>query len=180
MNRISCRLFANQRSGLACRARCAFTLVELVLALLVLSVIAVAVCTMTFGAMNDDRYLRSANLGQSEVEMAMRRIANNIREAQTGSITLGTSTLSTLTQADTAHGYASGATVAYSLQTDATISTQKDLMENDQRYGNNVLVHNVTTFNVTAVSGITSLYQVDLVAGSQPVSERHFQVLGRN
>ncbi|HUO10469.1 MAG TPA: type II secretion system protein [Phycisphaerae bacterium] len=158
----------------------AFTLLELITGLVIIAIISTAVCTLTLGSMNTDRYLRSTTTAQSEVELAMRRIINNVHEAQTGSVTVGVHTLNTLTQADAPHGYSSGATVAYCLQADPANAGQQVLMENDQRYGNNVLVHNVTTFNVTQVSGISGLYQIDLVAGSAAVSERHFKVFTRN
>jgi type II secretory pathway pseudopilin PulG len=162
------------------RNRGAFTLVELMLALLVTLILSVGVCTLTAGALRTDKNVRAIVLGQNEVDLAMRRIVNNIKEAQTGSIVVGTGTLSTLTQPDSADGYSSGATVSYALAADASNAGQNDLVETDQRYGSNVLVHNVTTFSVAAVSGYTSLYQVDIVSGTTPVSERHEQVYGRN
>jgi hypothetical protein len=110
----------------------------------------------------------------------MRRIANNIREGQSGSITVGASTLATLTQSDPTDGYPNGATVSYFLQADPNNASQQVLMENDQRFGSNILVHNVTTFTVAAVSGIAGLYQIDLVVGSQMIEERHFKVYARN
>jgi len=162
------------------RARRGFTLVEMIMALLILAMICTAVGSLTNAAMNDDRYLRAHNTALAESEMAMRRIANNIREAQTGSIAIGTSTLSTLTQADTADGYPVGATIKYFLQASTTVTGQKDLAETDPRYGTNVLAHNVTTFTVALISGYNDLYQVDLVLGTTPVQERHFQVNTRN
>lgn len=92
-----------------------FTIVEVLSALVILSIVGTAVCGLTMAAMNSDRFLRSANTAQMEVEWAMRRIANNIREAQTGTITAGSNTLSMTTQADSTHGYPNGATVSYSL-----------------------------------------------------------------
>jgi hypothetical protein len=53
-------------------------------------------------------------------------------------------------------------------------------MENDQRYGNNAIVHNVSTFTITAVTGAAGLYQIDLVVNSQMTEERHFKVFARN
>lgn len=157
-----------------------FTIVEVLSALVILSIVGTAVCGLTMAAMNSDRFLRSANTAQMEVEWAMRRIANNIREAQTGTITAGSNTLSMTTQADSTHGYPNGATVSYSLGADPTISTQNDLYENDQRFGNNILVQNVKGGGFSTVSGYTNLYQVDLVTGTNPPVERHLQVFGRN
>ncbi|HEY4330348.1 MAG TPA: prepilin-type N-terminal cleavage/methylation domain-containing protein [Phycisphaerae bacterium] len=172
--------FSNRRGIPASPAspRRAFTLLELLLALTVTATISTAVCALIVATMSSDRFLRSTNAAQSEIELAVDRISNNIREAQSGSIIVGTSTLSTLTQPDQPNNYAAGATVAYSLQTDATTG-QKTLMENDHRYGNNALLHNVTTFTVTRVAGISSLYQIDLVVGSQLTEERHFKVFAR-
>lgn len=160
-----------------CRA---FTLLELILAMVILVIISAAVCALTTGSMNVDRYMRSCTDGQSEVDFTMRRIANNVREAQSGSITFTATTLNTMTQSDPAHGYSTGATVAYSLLPDPSNLSQRILVENDQRYGTNTLVHNVTTFNVAQVAGFSSLYQIDIVAGTPNVSERHFKALARN
>jgi prepilin-type N-terminal cleavage/methylation domain-containing protein len=162
------------------RMRRAFTLIETILALTIFAMISLSVCILIVAAMNTDRVLRSTNTAQSEMEFAIGRISNNIRECQTGSLTVGTSTLSTLTQADVANGYSSGATVSYSLQADPNAAGQNMLMENDQRYGNNALVHNVKTFSVAAVSGVDGLYQIDLVVGSQMTEERHIKVFTRN
>ena len=161
------------------RRRFAFTLLELILSLVVLAIIS-AVCALTTGSMNVDRYMRACTDGQSEVEFAMRRIAGNLREAQSGSITFTATTLNTLTQSDPGHGYPNGATVSYSLLPDPSNLFQHILVENDQRYGTNTLVHNVTTFNVAQVPGFSSLYQMDIVAGAPNISERHIKALARN
>jgi prepilin-type N-terminal cleavage/methylation domain-containing protein len=165
------------------RRRCAgggFTFVELMTALVIFAMLATAACILLFGALNTNRHVQSLTTAESEIELAMRRMVNNIHEAQTGSIAVGTSTLTLLTQDDPAHGYSNGASVIYSLQADSSNAGQQDLMENDQRYGTNTLVHNVTTFNIALVSGSTALYQVDLVVGTKVKEERHFQVAARN
>jgi len=166
------------------RTRRAFTFLELMLALTIIAMLGSAVSFLIVGSMNADRFLRSTNSTQAELELAVDRISNNIREAQSGSISVGTGTLGTLTQADIGNGYPLGATVSYTLATDPNNATQMVLMENDQRYGNNILLHNVTTFTVAQVAGVAGLYQVDLVSGGQiagqRVEERHFKVLGRN
>ncbi|MGN6368982.1 MAG: PulJ/GspJ family protein [Phycisphaerae bacterium] len=160
--------------------RRAFTLLELILGLVIMAIISTAVCALTTGSMNADRYMRAFTDSQSEVEFAMRRITNNIREAQTGSITFTATTLSTLTQADAAHGCSSGATVSYALRPDPSNASLRILVETDQRYGTNTLVHNVQTFSVSQVSGSSDLYQIDLVAGGTDQAARHFKVLARN
>ncbi len=169
-----------QQVSSARRARRGFTLVELVLAMLILSLISTAVCYMLYAAMDADSFLRSTNTAQSEIELAMRRITNNIRESQAGSVVVGTSTLSTLTQSDVVDGYANGVIVSYALQPDPNTAGQQMLVETDQRYGANPLVHNVTVFNVAMVAGVPNLYQIDLKVGSQMIEERHFKVYGRN
>jgi type II secretory pathway pseudopilin PulG len=158
----------------------AFTVVELVLALTIISILGTAVVTMLMGASQSDNYLSNCLTAQSETDLAIRRIINNIREAQTGSIVLGPSTLATLTQPDNPDGFPVGVAVSYAVQPDPSNASQNVLQETDQRWGTNTLVHNVTTFSVTAVSGIPNLYQVDLVVGSPVTSERHVQVFGRN
>ena len=157
-----------------------FTLIELLLALTVVSIMGTAVCYLIVAAMDGDSSLRTIHSAESEVDVAVARITNNMLECQSGQLVTGTSTLSTLTQADAANSMPSGATVSYGLQNDPAHSGQKMLMENDQRYGNNALVHNVTTFNVAAVSGVAGLYQVDLVVAGPIVVERHFKVYARN
>ena len=172
----ACRWSA-QRTG----ATPGFTLLELMLALAVNCVVFTAVGVLVYGGVRADSYLQSCNTTQAEVELAMRRMSNNLRTAQTGSITLGTGTFTTLTAPDTAHGYPNGATVVYSLVSDPLHSGQKLLNENDPRYGStNTLAHNVTTFNIALVTGFVDLYQVDLVTGTAPVVERHFRVQNRN
>lgn len=158
-----------------------FTMVELLMALMILALITTAVTTMTFGAMNTDRFLRSTNTAQAEAELAMRRIAFNLRTAQTGSITISGTTLTTLSQPDSANNAPNGATVVYSLRTNPTNANQKQLMENDARFGGlNVLANNVSTFTITPVSGIANLYRVDLIIASSPIVERHFNISCRN
>ncbi len=100
-------------------SRRAFTLIEIITALTIITVLSTAVCTMLFGALNGDRFLRSTNAAQCEIELAMRRITNNIREGQAETMTVGTSTITTLTQADVVNGYPSGATVTYALQAES-------------------------------------------------------------
>jgi prepilin-type N-terminal cleavage/methylation domain-containing protein len=163
-----------------------FTLLELLLALAINCVIFTAVGVLVYGGVRTDSYLQSCNTAEAEVELAMRRIMHNLHTAQSGSITLGTGTLTIITAADNnsynGTTYPNGATVTYSLQTDPLHSTQKLLVESDPRYGNtaNTLAHNVTTFTIAAVSGVSDLYQVDLVTGTAPVAERHIKVFGRN
>ncbi len=158
------------------RARHAFTLLELIIALLIFTIISTAVCVLTVGAMNTDRFLRSANTAQAEAEIAMRRIVHNLQTAQTGSIAIGTgTTIQLITQPDSTSGYPSGATITYS------VNASKQLIENDPRLnGNNVLANNVSTFTIAYVTGFADLYQVDLVINSQPITERHFKVYNRN
>src|SRR5947209_4609346 len=96
------------------------TLLELMLALSITTMLGSAMCALIAGAMNTDRFLRSTNSAQSEIEVVVDHLSNNIREAQSGSIVVGTGTLSTLTQPDAANGYANGSTVSYSLATDPT------------------------------------------------------------
>jgi len=169
------------RSQAARRGPRAFTLVELILALCILSLVSAAVCTMTFGALNTDRYLQAATGAQADVDLAMRRITYNIRMAQTDSVAVGSSTVTLVTQADNANGYPNGATVQYLLQADANHAGQQLLIENDPRYGGaNTLARNVTTFTIVQVSGVADCYQVDLVVATRPVAERHFKVFCRN
>jgi prepilin-type N-terminal cleavage/methylation domain-containing protein len=162
------------------RPRRAFTLIELLLAITIMAIVSTAVVTLLFGASNTDHFLFACNTAQSETDLAMHRIVNNIRTAQSGSVGLGTNTFSTLSPTDAVDGYPSGSIVSYTLVADPSNAGQNILQENDQRYGTNTLVHNVTTFGVSTVSGVTGLYQVDLVVGSPSNNERHVRVYARN
>lgn len=175
---------------LPCRG--AFTLTELLVALCIVAVLSAAVTSLLFGATNTYRYVRDCGTAGSEMDLGVRRITNNLMEAQTGSIALGTTpvtsgsnsitsaTLTTLTQADPANSFPLGAVVSYQLRADSANAGKFVLSETDQRYGTNTLMHNVKTFNVTAVSGVADLYQVDLVLGDPLGQERHLQVYCRN
>ena len=170
----------------------AFTLAEMMVALAIVTVLGTAVTTLLFGTANTYRFVRDCGTAGSEMDLGVRRITNNLMEAQTGSIALGTTTvtsgsnsvtsatLATLTQADPANNYPAGAAVSYQLRADPAKAGQFVLSETDQRYGTNTLIHNVTTFNVTAVSGVPDLYQVDLILGDPLGQERHLQVYCRN
>jgi prepilin-type N-terminal cleavage/methylation domain-containing protein len=180
--RRACRFRLALRAGLAG----GFTLLELLLALAINCVIFTAVGVLVYGGVRTDSYLQSCNTAEAEVDLAMRRMVHNLQTAQDNSITLGTSTFTIITGPDSNSyngvTYPNGATVTYSLQNDPLHTGQKLLVENDPRYGStaNTLAHNVTTFNIALVTGMSSLYQVDLVTGTAPVAERHFQVFGRN
>ena len=168
------------------------TLVEMMTALTVFAIVSTAVVVLLTGASNSDRYVRACNTAESEMDVALRRMGNNIMEVQTGSIVVGTASvtsgsstvtcaiLTTLTQPDNADNYPSGVTVSYTLNADTSNPGQFVLAENDQRYGTSVLIHSVKSFKVAPVSGIADLYQIDLVLGGVMGNERHFKVLGRN
>jgi prepilin-type N-terminal cleavage/methylation domain-containing protein len=187
-----CRVLSGGGQGTRFALRRGFTLVELMVALTVIGIISAAVVVLIEGASNSDSYLRACNTAESEIDIAVRRVANNIMEAQTGSIVVGSAnvtsgsttvasaTLTTLTQPDNANSYPFGVTVIYTLQADPSNPGQFILTENDQRYGTNTLVHNVKTFNIGAVSGFTNLYQIDLVLGGVMANERHFKVYAPN
>ena len=148
----------------------AVTLLELLLALSIVAVLSTAVAAMLVGAGDTNQFVNDSNDATSQVENAYRRILHNVRTAQSLSNPSDTTvhtpgTLTIKTQNDAANGYASGATVTYSV-------SGGNLVENDQRWGTNTLVPNVATFSVQKISSTTPT-QISITitsGGSAPVT----------
>jgi prepilin-type N-terminal cleavage/methylation domain-containing protein len=164
------------------KIRRGLTLMETVLSLVVFSVLSLAGFTVLSGALNTDRYLRSANTTESEIELATRRITNNLRTAaamSTPTTTAAGNTLSITTQPDSGNSNAQY-TVSYS------INSNNQLVETDSRYGagaagNNVLLNNVSTFSVQLQSTSSpKIIQVTLTTSAPQAISRSFKVYCRN
>lgn len=155
----------------------AFTLVELLVALVVISIISVAVTAMLSGASKTSLYVNTSTDTVSQMETAYRRILHNLRTCSaitTPTTTTAASTLTLVTQPDAGNGNATY-TVTYAL-------TNGNLTENDSRYTSaNTLVTGVTAFTVTRLS-LTSpqSVQVTITAGSAEVVTRSVTIYCRN
>ena len=82
-------------------------------------------------------------------------------------------TLTIKTQGDAANGYASGATVTYSV-------SNGSLVENDQRFGTNTLVANVATFSVQRVNTSPTQVSITITSNTIPAVTRTAIVTCRN
>ena len=65
------------------RCRSGFTLLELLLALAIISIMSVAVCSLVVAAMTTNEYLIAANGTNSQVELAVARMLHNLRMCST-------------------------------------------------------------------------------------------------
>ena len=156
--------------------RRAVTLVELVLALTIVAIVSTAVAVMLAGAGKTHQYVNTGTDTMARVEHAYRRMMHNIRTSSSMSnptdATLHTpGTLTVVTQPDT--GYAGGATVTYSV-------SNGNLVENDQRYGTNTLLTNVSSFSVQRISTSPTQLSITITSGTTPAVTRTAVVTCRN
>jgi prepilin-type N-terminal cleavage/methylation domain-containing protein len=155
-----------------------YTLVELLLALVLISIISIAVFTMVAGAAKTSLYVTSGTDTVSQVETAYRRILHNVRTSSRVKLpsTAGTpdTTLTVVTQPDSSNGNATY-TVTYSV-------SNGNLVETDSRYtAPNTLVSGVTAFSVTLLSTSSpEAVQVVLTAGSAESVSRTVTIYCRN
>ena len=155
----------------------AFTLVELLVALVVISIISVAVFTMTAGATSTSLYVTAGTDTVSEVETAYRRMLHNLRTCSAISAPTGTTasnTLTVVTQPDASNG-GTTYTVSYAV-------SNGSLVETDSRYGSsNTLLTGVTGFSVTRNSVASpQTVTVALAAGKSPAVARTVTIYCRN
>lgn len=155
----------------------ALTLVELLLALVILGILSTVVVAMINGAARTSLYVTNGTDTVSEVEVAYRRILHNIRTCS--AITAPTNTTATnsitlKTQPDAANSNAIY-TVTYSL-------SNGSLLETDSRYASaNTLVTGVTAFSVTR-NTLTSpqTVTISITAGVSPSISRSITIYCRN
>lgn len=164
------------------RARRAMTLVELLVALVIVAICSIAVERMLAAALQSERYLNKTNAAMSEVELAVRRMTHALRTCQSVRVPAGTasetpiaaqSSFSLVTQPDP-----DDASKSYSVTYQLSGTT---LQEIDSRYGTNTLVNNVSAFSVIRDSASPdSLIKITLTLNTQPAVTRTFRICCRN
>jgi type II secretory pathway component PulJ len=156
--------------------RTAFTLVETVLALSIMAVISLAVTIMLSGAGHTYQYVNHETDALAQVEDAYRRIMHNLRTASAMSSpanTTATNSLTISTQPDPNYGNVA-ATVTYSI-------SGGNLIENDSRYGTNVVVYNVGSFSVQRVTTTApTQVTITITSGTIPAVTRSATITCRN
>ena len=155
------------------------TLVELLVALVVMSIISVGVTTMLTGASKTSLYVTNGTDSLSQVEIAYRRIMHNLQACSAinaPTTTTAGSTLTVVTQPDAGNSNQTY-TVTYTL-------TGTNLTETDSRYSPataNTLVSGVTAFTVQRKSlASPQAVTVTITAGTLPVVTRSFTAYCRN
>ena len=153
----------------------AFTLVELMVTLMIISLVATASTSMLVSSANIQRYVLNNTNAVSQTELAFRRIVENIRSSSQATW-VPPAELDLVTQPNTAVAGNPVYNVKYSL-------AGNQLLEVDDRYGFNVLVGNVSTFTVTTVQATKpTMFQVTLTVtpvGSPPITRQSY-VTARN
>jgi prepilin-type N-terminal cleavage/methylation domain-containing protein len=162
--------------------RRAFTLVELLIALVVMVVITTAVGLLLQGSARSYGAMNSMVSAQWEIELALRRIVTQTRfctSLTTPNTTTAGTTLDITSQADPDNGNATYA-ISYSLITAA--DGTKQLQESDPRYGNSILVHDVVSLDIHLLNPTDpKVVVITIVAGKSPnVVTRTLQVTPRN
>jgi prepilin-type N-terminal cleavage/methylation domain-containing protein len=152
------------------------TLMELLLALTIVAMVSTAVAFMLAGAGKTNSYVINETDAMSQVETAYRRILHNVRTASAlttpnDSTLHAPGTLTITTQADT--GYPSGATVTYSV-------SGGNLVENDQRYGSNTILSNVSTFSVQRTHSTPTTLSITITSSTVPAVTRSIIITCRN
>lgn len=137
------------------RRRRGLTLIELMASLIILTLVATAGFSLLAATGQTQRYVVQNTSAVSQVELAFRRILENLRSASQGSIPIATE-LDLVSQPDTSKAGNPVYNIKYCL-----IGTQ--LAEIDDRYGTNILADNVTAFTPTVIQSTKpSLYQITL------------------
>ncbi len=162
-------------------ARRAFTLIEMITALVIVAFLSSAVMVLVAGSAKTSLYVNTSTDATWQIENACRRITHNLRTASaltTPTTTTATSTLTTVTQQDPGNGNATYS-VTYTL-------SGTNLKESDSRYngaGNtaNTIATNVTAFTVTRQSVASPVsFVVTITIGTTTPTTRTFTVYCRN
>ncbi len=153
------------------------TLMELVLALTIVSVLGTAVVTMLIGAGNTQDYVIGQTDSLSQVENAYRQVLHNVRTASALSYPSDSSVHSQLTlstQPDPNYGNVP-ATVNFQL-------SGTNLIETDSRYGSTqfTVAANVATFSVTKVATSPTQVNVQIITSTTPPVTRSTTITCRN
>jgi prepilin-type N-terminal cleavage/methylation domain-containing protein len=158
--------------------RRAFTLVEVITSLVIISFLSTAVGTLVFGTMNSNRFFQAQVSAESELDAAQRRIVYNLRTAGAAPTWSTVSSKLTLSIAKTGVG-----TILY------YVDSNNNLVESDPRYNTgstpNTLVHGIATngfvCTVTSPSSTqvyTSVAVNITLATARPI-ERHMTIVVR-
>ena len=154
-----------------------FTMVELVMALVIVAVISTAVAALVAAGGNSSSYVTSTNDAVWQVDNACRRMTYNLRMASaldSPAGTTGTNTFTLHTQKDPSYSN-TAQQVIYA------VDGNNNLTENDARFGTSALVKNVTSFTVTRLSTTApTSVQITITAGTTSSVTRTFTVLCRN
>jgi prepilin-type N-terminal cleavage/methylation domain-containing protein len=151
------------------------TLVELMTALMIFSLVSTAAISLLLTATNTQRYVMSNTSAVSQAELAFRRIIENVRSSSQAACTLPTQ-LNLVTQPDTAIQGNPVYNIQYAL-------VGSSLIESDDRYGANTLMSNVSAFNVSVAQNTkpTMFYiSMTVSAPNSPPITRHAYVTSRN
>lgn len=154
----------------------AFTLIELMIALVIFALIAVAGTYLLLASCDTQQYVQNSAAADSEVEFARQRITENIRAA-TAVVISG----STITITSPPSSLISGGTftITYSILGSTLTETYLN-NTNNQTYTSGTLVHNVTQFSVSKLAANPKAFQLVLTAGTTPSVQRTFVAFARN
>lgn len=159
--------------------RSGFTLFELMLSLMIFAMASTAGAYMFCAAAENQTYFKASATSASEVEFAMSRIIENLRAATSATIGTSPTKLTLVSLPNSAIGGATF-TITYTWSngnlTETYVSNGTDQTQNTSA----TLVHGVTSFTVSPLSGAASTYQITISAGTQEPILRKFTVFGRN
>jgi type II secretory pathway pseudopilin PulG len=156
------------------------TLVELIMALAIMSVICTAVLALLTASAHTNAAITATITSQQELEMALRRMIQQTRMCSSLTVPSGNSngtSFSLTTQPDTANSNASYS-VSYSM---VAVGGLNQLQETDTRYGTSVLIHDVQSFDVKLKNaGSPAVLIVTVTVGRNPSSTRTIRITPRN
>jgi prepilin-type N-terminal cleavage/methylation domain-containing protein len=156
-----------------------FTLVELIVALVVISIISVAVTQMVVGAAETSLYVTNGTDSISQVETAYRRILHNLRTCS--QITATTANSLTLQTQNDPNFNNAPRTVTYSVSGGILTEQNVGTSGTTTTTTNSQLVFGVTNFFVTVVNTTTpKTVQIEITAGTSPVVDRTATIYCRN
>ena len=152
------------------------TLLELMLALSITSMVGGATAMLMVGAANTSKFVNTSGDAVWQIDNSLRRITHNLRAGSSldsPSSTAPTNAFTVHTQPDAGNG---NVTYQVSYQLAGT-----NLQETDSRYGTNTIAQNVTAFSATRVSIASPVtVSITLTIGTSPPTTRTFVVLCRN
>ncbi|HUO10105.1 MAG TPA: prepilin-type N-terminal cleavage/methylation domain-containing protein [Phycisphaerae bacterium] len=162
------------------RSRRAFTFVELMASLIIFAVVSTAGTYLLASAAKSQEYVKGGANAESEVEFAIQRITENIRDATALSYT---STSLTITSPPSPLISNNTFGISYSLVGTNLIESYTN-NGNSSSYSSGTIVHNVVTsgFSIAPLSGNNKAFQITISAGtnSTAVIQRTFVAFGRN